>query len=128
MTNQPEIKPCADAVEALAKSIAHTEWEYASPNPTSVIEHLATQGYTITRTEPAAPSSDEVDRDLCAVSMVFPETAQDLRAHIAALEADNKRLRGVINAGVKTLISTGHIMTAADFAKALVQTDGKVGE
>ena len=78
--------------------------------------------------EPAAPSSDEVDRDLCAVSMVFPETAQDLRAHIAALEADNKRLREAICDLIDASKSSGYPHESLKRAEAaLAQTDGKAG-
>lgn len=105
MTNQPELNPCVGAVEALADAMAD-DWVENNGNYSiiGVIECLNKLGYTITRAEPVAPSSDEVEE---AFSYITPHPenhsfisfssnklrgcVNTLRAHIYNLEAQVKQ-------------------------------------
>ncbi len=134
MTNKPELKPCPFC----GSTSLNTDWitnevytVWCLKCGADFVSNLGEKDtYKLwnTRAEPAAPSSDEVDRDLCAVSMVFPETAQDLRAHIAALEADNKRLRDAMFFASGEMISGRFSAAHEELQAALAQTDGKAGE
>ena len=96
MTNKPEFKPCEDAVEALTSAlddVAHAPFDkrFAA----SLIDKLKERGYTITRAELAAASSDEVEKALDQPLYDFGDGEErylikeddwkTLRAHIAAL-------------------------------------------
>jgi len=98
MTNKPEFKPCADAVEALASIIMKHAMKGIVTWLDCVNEaEQFLQKHTINRAEPAAPSSEHIETALrvtrnngqaaaeyFAIYNEYP--ADTLRAHIASLE------------------------------------------
>ncbi len=101
------------------------------------------------KNEPSAPSSDEVDTHINSLYNDAlssrdgygnaHDDANAIRAHIASLEADNKRLREALTKYATADVTCSYVEVSSrayevhehceEWAQAaLAQTDGKVGE
>ncbi len=148
MTNQQELKPWlertakerVDHIEMLAAAFVRKtglqpdECELCQQTEGTLTKWWFRPKSGITRAEPAAPSSDDAEYAIQALEAyangLGEGCAKTLRAHIAALEADNKRLREALQSGNNTYLGGQYIVCIKPeiVEAALAQTDGKVGE
>lgn len=105
-----------------------TPTETKAPLPDEVEKALARAARNIGWLEALPPYGDNDTRKAAADDMC--RALEELRARIAALEAENKRLRDLLGGANYTYLGDKYVAFLAPdaIAETLAQTDGKAGE